>query len=131
MFCSSLRKRKEWAQLVPALSRSTAPGWKGNLKAIGTRCRASKVGELTFQPIPLETNLHGHDVAFALPPQSEDHEPRVSFKLILLSSEEAKTAEVEARIERLSMLNGGQKVAIMLLLDGSGRVDSLVHLQMR
>jgi hypothetical protein len=29
------------------------------------------------------------------------------------------------------MLNGGQKVAIMLLLDGSGRVDSLVHLQMR
>lgn len=78
----------------------------------------------------LEASLQNHDVAFALP-QSQHHQPRVSFKLILLSSEEAKAAEVKAKIERLSMLNGGQKVAIMLLLDGSGRVDSLVHLQMR
>lgn len=131
MFCSSLRKRKEWAQLVPALSRSTYPGWKGKLKAIGTRYRSSKVGELKPRSIPLETSLQSHDVAFALPPQSQHHQPRVFFKLILLSSEEAKTAEVKTKIERLSMLNGGQKVAIMLLLDGSGRVDSLVHLQMR
>ncbi|KAK1250581.1 hypothetical protein MKX08_010584 [Trichoderma sp. CBMAI-0020] len=105
--------------------------WKGKLKAISTRCRASEAGELTFRPIPLETNLHNHDVAFALPPQSQHHQSRLSFKLILLSSEEANTAEAKSKIERLSMLNDGQKVAIMLLLDGSGRVDSLVQLQMR
>jgi hypothetical protein len=131
MFCSSLRRRKEWAQLVPALLRSTSPGWKGTLKANSLGYRASKVRELTFRPIPSEINLHSHDVAFALPPQSQHHQPRVSFKLILLSSEEAKAAEATAKIERLSMLNGGQNVTIFLLLDGSGRVDSLVHLQMR
>lgn len=130
MFCSSLRKRKEWAQLVPALLRSTSPGWKGKLKAISTIYRSLKAGELKIRPISLETTLQNHDVAFALPPR-QHHQPRVSFKLILLSSEEASTAEVKTKIERLSLLNDGQKVAIMLLLDGSGRVDSLVHLQMR
>lgn len=90
-----------------------------------------KGGRAEISANSLETNLHSHDVAFALPPQSQHHQPRVSFKLILLSSGEAKTTEVKTKIERLSMLNGGQKVAIMLLLDGSGRVDSLVHLQMR
>ncbi|KAJ4860319.1 hypothetical protein T069G_05307 [Trichoderma breve] len=53
------------------------------------------------------------------------------FRILLLSSEEAKTAAAKARIERLSMLDGGKNVAVMLLLDQSGRVDSLVDLQMR
>ncbi|RFU74274.1 hypothetical protein TARUN_7971 [Trichoderma arundinaceum] len=72
MFCSSLRQRKDWAAIVPALSRSTSLGWK-----------------------------------------------------------EAKIAEAKARIDRLSMLNGGRNVAIVLLLEEGGRVDSLVDLQMR
>ncbi|EHK16586.1 uncharacterized protein TRIVIDRAFT_121142, partial [Trichoderma virens Gv29-8] len=50
--------------------------------------------------------------------------------ILLLSSEEAKTAAARARIERLFMLDGGRNVAVMLLLEQSGRVDSLVDLQM-
>ncbi|KAL7790412.1 optic atrophy 3 domain-containing protein [Trichoderma ceciliae] len=83
MFCSSLRQRKDWAPVVPALSRSTSSGWKGGL-----------------------------------------------FKLVLLTSGEAKTAEAESRVERLAMLDGGRNVAIILLLGKGGRVDSLVDLQM-
>lgn len=78
----------------------------------------------------LETNLDGHDVAFALAPQSK-HRQGGFFKVALLSSEEAKTAAAKARIERLSMLDGGRNVAVVLLLEESGRVDSLVDLQMR
>lgn len=77
----------------------------------------------------LETTLDGYDVSFALAPQSQ-HRQRF-FRILLLSSEEAKTAAARARIERLSMLDGGKNVAVMLLLDQSGRVDSLVDLQMR
>ncbi|KAH6610866.1 hypothetical protein Trco_000886 [Trichoderma cornu-damae] len=104
MFCSSLRQRKDWAAVVPALSRNISSGWK-------------------------ETILDGHDVAFALAPQS-NHRPGGSFKLALLSAAEAqKTAEAKARIERLSMLDGGRNVAVVLLLGESGRVDSLIDLQ--
>jgi hypothetical protein len=39
--------------------------------------------------------------------------------------------EAKTKVERLSMLDGGRNVAIILLLEKSGRVDSLVHLQMR
>ncbi|KAM0252557.1 hypothetical protein ACHAQJ_007640 [Trichoderma viride] len=105
MFCSSLRQRKDWAPVIPALARSTSLGWK-------------------------ETNLHGHDVAFALAPQSQ-HQPGGFFKIILVSPEEAKSAEAKTRIERLSMLDGGRNVAIIHVLEKSGRVDSLVDLQMR
>lgn len=34
MLCLSLRQRKDWAKIVPALSRSTSLGWKGKLKVI-------------------------------------------------------------------------------------------------
>ncbi|QYS99070.1 hypothetical protein H0G86_006218 [Trichoderma simmonsii] len=103
MFCSSLRQRRDWAPVVPALSRTTGSGWK-------------------------ETTLDGYDVSFALAPQSKHHQS--FFRILLFSSEEAKTAAARARIERLSMLDGGKNVAVMLLLDQSGRVDSLVGLQM-
>ncbi|KAH0527834.1 hypothetical protein TsFJ059_002766 [Trichoderma semiorbis] len=75
-----------------------------------------------------ETTLDGYDVSFALAPQSR-HRQRF-FRILLLSSEEARAAAAKARIERLSMLDGGKNVAVMLLLDQSGRVDSLVDLQM-
>lgn len=29
MFCSSLRRRRDWAAIVPVLARSSGPGWKG------------------------------------------------------------------------------------------------------
>ncbi|PTB64171.1 hypothetical protein BBK36DRAFT_1170745 [Trichoderma citrinoviride] len=50
--------------------------------------------------------------------------------VLLLSSEEAKAATAKARIERLSMLDGGNNVAVILLMEKSGCVDSLVDLQM-
>ncbi|KAL7909678.1 hypothetical protein GGI35DRAFT_393023 [Trichoderma velutinum] len=103
MFCSSLRQRKDWAPVVPAVSRAIGSGWK-------------------------ETTLDGYDVSFALAPHIKHHQS--FFKILLLSSEEAKTAAAKARIERLSMLDGGKNVAVMLLLEQSGRVDSLVDLQM-
>ncbi|KAM6487994.1 hypothetical protein HDV62DRAFT_8156 [Trichoderma sp. SZMC 28011] len=33
MFCSSLRQRKDWAPVVPALSRTTGSGWTGESKS--------------------------------------------------------------------------------------------------
>ncbi|KAL6858524.1 hypothetical protein J3F83DRAFT_345654 [Trichoderma novae-zelandiae] len=104
MFCSSLRRRKDWAAVVPALSRTTSSGWK-------------------------ETKLDGYDVSFALAPQDKPRHGG-SFKVLLLSAEEAKTATARARIERLSMLDGGRNVAVVLLMEQSGCVDSLVDLQM-
>ncbi|KAK4062631.1 uncharacterized protein Triagg1_9872 [Trichoderma aggressivum f. europaeum] len=71
-----------------------------------------------------ETTLDGYDVSFALAPQGKHHQS--FFRILLLSSEEAKTTAAKAKIERLSMLDGGKNVAVMLLLDQSGRVDSLV-----
>ncbi|KAL6810878.1 hypothetical protein GGI42DRAFT_200707 [Trichoderma sp. SZMC 28013] len=126
MFCSSLRQRKDWAAVVPALSRTTGSGWRGESKAIETRLQYPKVeADVDCSP---ETTLDGHDVSFALAPQSRHHQS--FFRILLLSSEEAKTAAAKAKIERLSMLDGGKNVAVMLLLDQSGRVDSLVDLQM-
>ncbi|UKZ52037.1 hypothetical protein TrVGV298_005804 [Trichoderma virens] len=75
-----------------------------------------------------EATLDGYDVSFALAPQSKHRQS--FFRILLLSSEEAKTAAARARIERLFMLDGGRNVAVMLLLEQSGRVDSLVDLQM-
>ncbi|TFB05692.1 hypothetical protein CCMA1212_002250 [Trichoderma ghanense] len=76
-----------------------------------------------------QTRLDGYDVSFTLPPQDKSR-PGGSFKVLLLSSEEAKTATAKARIERLSMLDGGKNVAIILLMEKGGCVDSLVGLQM-
>ncbi|EGR50597.1 uncharacterized protein TRIREDRAFT_57397, partial [Trichoderma reesei QM6a] len=50
--------------------------------------------------------------------------------VLLLSSEESKTATAKARIERLSMLDGGRNVAVILLMPNDGCVDALVNLQM-
>ncbi|KAL6833272.1 hypothetical protein J3E69DRAFT_134772 [Trichoderma sp. SZMC 28015] len=86
MFCSSLRQRKDWAPVVPALSRTTGSGWK-------------------------ETTLDGYDVSFPLAPHSKH--PHRFFRILLLSSEEAKTPAARARIERLSMLDGGKNMSIV------------------
>ncbi|KAL7942400.1 hypothetical protein V8C42DRAFT_347885 [Trichoderma barbatum] len=106
MFCSSLRQRKDWAPMVPVLSRTIWSGWK-------------------------ETRLDGYDVSFPLTTHTQSKQRQSFFKILLLSAEESKTAAAKARIERLSMLDGGKNVAVILLLEKNGRVDSLMGLQMR
>lgn len=114
--------------MVPTLSRSTSSGWKGKPRLLDTdRFHEAETDDTRALT---ETKLDGYDVSFALPPQDQSR-PGSSFKVLLLSSEESKTATAKARIERLSMLDGGRNVAVILLMPNDGCVDALVNLQMR
>jgi len=52
------------------------------------------------------------------------------FRIILLSSSQANTPEARTRIDRLSMLDGDGKAAVILLLEEKGSMDSFMELQM-
>jgi len=76
----------------------------------------------------IETTLGSHDVAFPLR-ASAGHGPAM-FRIILLSSSQANTPEARTRIDRLSMLDGDGKAAVILLLEEKGSMDSFMELQM-
>ncbi|POR38228.1 Uncharacterized protein TPAR_01573 [Tolypocladium paradoxum] len=103
MFCSSLRKRREWAAVVPTLARSASPGWKG------------------------QTRLETHDIAFPVP----SHGGRGQlYRVVLLSTSQVGTPEARDRVERLSLLDGRGKVAVIHLLADKDGMAAFMKLQM-
>ncbi|CAD6448371.1 e50133c3-986b-4e7e-a85f-f0d8ec2ac5cf [Sclerotinia trifoliorum] len=90
MFCSSLRKRQEWATLPSTLLMERMPKWK-------------------------ETTLNTHDLSLPIWPSKEDE--REFFRVLLLSSSDMQpSTNISARIERLYHQTGGRDVGIIFLL---------------
>ncbi|KAI1415940.1 hypothetical protein F5Y13DRAFT_140385 [Hypoxylon sp. FL1857] len=89
LICYSLRKRSDWASLVPALLQGNNVRWK-------------------------EAKLDTHDAALPIPdPRGQSQ--RI-MRAIFLSPSDIGTDSCRTRIQRLAHLNGGQDVAIMFLL---------------
>ncbi|PNY26220.1 Uncharacterized protein TCAP_03850 [Tolypocladium capitatum] len=103
MFCSSLKNRREWAAVVPTLARSPSPGWKG------------------------QTRLETHDIAF---PVSSHGGRGQFFRVVLLSTSQVGTPEARDRIERLSLLDGRGKAAVIHLLGDKDGIAAFMKLQM-
>ncbi|KJZ77892.1 hypothetical protein HIM_02529 [Hirsutella minnesotensis 3608] len=103
MFCSSLRKRREWSPAVARLANSPGLGWK-------------------------ETKLETHDVAFAMPSQQG---PEQIFRLVLLSAAQVGMPQTTNRIERLGQLDGHARMAVVLLVTGQDDMAALMALQMQ
>ncbi|KAF7879055.1 hypothetical protein EAF04_000255 [Stromatinia cepivora] len=92
MFCSSLRKRQEWATLPSTLLMEKIPKWKGR-----------------------ETTLNTHDLSLPIRPSKEGEQE--FFRVLLLSSSDMQpSANISARIERLYRQTGGRNVGIIFLL---------------
>uniref|UniRef100_A0A8H7NCN0 Uncharacterized protein n=1 Tax=Bionectria ochroleuca TaxID=29856 RepID=A0A8H7NCN0_BIOOC len=104
-FCSSLRRRRDWA---PALSRF------------------ANIGPVRWR----EDRLQGHDIAFPVEPRA-GQQRGVKFLSILLATDEINTSETKEKIERLCNLNGGQNVAILLLLKGEDAIAAFMRLQVQ
>ncbi|KAI0125895.1 hypothetical protein BJ170DRAFT_685140 [Xylariales sp. AK1849] len=107
LICSSTRKRPDWASLVPALLQDNTLRWK-------------------------ETSLETHDITIPLP-AAAGLSPHSVFRAILLSPTSIGLDDTSRRIERLFNLNGGQYVAIVLLMVRHGQENStavLMRLQL-
>ncbi|KAF6834086.1 hypothetical protein CMUS01_06309 [Colletotrichum musicola] len=92
MWCSSLRKRPEWAPAVRVL-----PDVVPRIK---------------------EGKLNSHDIALPTG-QHNGHKPRI-LRLLLLSQNDLGTRVTEERLDHLYSLQGGQDVAAIVLLSRSG-----------
>ncbi|KAK6842413.1 hypothetical protein PG990_005644 [Apiospora arundinis] len=105
-FCTSIRKRPDWAPL-PALLQNSNPRWK-------------------------EKPLQSHDVAMPYRPMNGDSKPPV-LRAILLCPQDVGTDATRQRIERLYHLDGGQHVAIVFFMKQSrpgSALASLMELQL-
>jgi len=124
MFCISLRKRKEWAAVPPALLAVQQPKWTGEV-FLGI---VSRLADLDLNP---EQSLDNHDMAIPVPQHRGDHQE--FFRLLLLSSADIQPLEpTMARIERLYHQTGGRQVAIVFLMQDSGNgAISYMSLQYR
>ncbi|KAK7599971.1 hypothetical protein V3481_001533 [Fusarium oxysporum f. sp. vasinfectum] len=100
MFCSSLRKRREWAPAVHSLTTSSST-WK-------------------------ESNLEACDITFPVPVSNS---PPATFRAIVSSLSELQSSEGKARMARLLLMNGGEHIAVILLLDGYKPMESFSRLQ--
>ncbi|TGO41352.1 hypothetical protein BHYA_0023g00620 [Botrytis hyacinthi] len=97
MFCSSLRKRQQWASLPSTLLMEKMPKWK-------------------------EATLNTHDLS--LPLQSKTGKQEF-FRVLLLSSIDMQTiVDLSARVERLYHQTGGRNVGIIFLLREEGSNDN-------
>ncbi|KAK8042319.1 hypothetical protein PG993_006842 [Apiospora rasikravindrae] len=105
-FCTSIRKRPDWAPLVSALLQSSGTlRWKGVLQS--------------------------HDVAMPLPPK--DGRSKSVLRAILLCPQEIGSDATHQRIERLYHLDGGQHVVIVFMMKESrsgSAAASLMRLQL-
>ncbi|TAQ86048.1 hypothetical protein B7494_g5628 [Chlorociboria aeruginascens] len=105
MFCSSLRKRPEWASLPATLLSSSNPRWQ-------------------------EQSLETHDLAIPIPTLQQE---KGLFHVLLLSSEDIQpSGDSMPRIERLYHQFGGCHVGIVFLLEQTSKgTVSLMNLQIR
>lgn len=108
MFCSSLRKRRDWALVPSNLLAQQQPRWKGSRLAEESRGFPADDS--------LEETLETHDLAFPVP-QRHPQEGRRWFRLLLLTSADIQPPSNHmARIERLYHQTGGLDVGIVFLL---------------
>ncbi|KAH8905503.1 hypothetical protein BR93DRAFT_802212 [Coniochaeta sp. PMI_546] len=103
MFCTTLRKRPEWAAAVPILLRKQTRNWK-------------------------EKKLETHDVALPMPAIGTIDSGGVFLRLMLLSALDLKQPDTQQRIERLFYLEGGRRCAIVFLLSPDGNENGLLAL---
>ena len=96
-------------------------------------CMERFVKNVTWFPVAhsthtslLETTLETCDVTFSI--TSSDTTP-VDFKVILSSLSELQSEQGKARVERLFLMEGGEHVAVVLLLDGEDSILSFSNLQ--
>ena len=121
MFCSSLRKRREWTQVPSSLLSQQQPRWKGLLN--------QKIqSEDSLLTTNLEQSLETHDLALPLP-QRHSQNQQEWFRLLLISPSDMEPALSHmARIERLYHQTGGLHVGIVFLLrDHSSQGDGTNH----
>lgn len=102
MFCTTLRRRPEFAPILPSLTSSQSPKWQGtstlNLKIIDkTNCYKEK-------------SLDSYDIALPLP--RGNTKPDL-YRLLLLSESDI---EPISRIERLCHITGGRQIGVVFLL---------------
>jgi hypothetical protein len=110
MFCTLLRKRSEWAPMLPKLLSSQTPRWTGDLSSYWLRpCLTG---------VTTEKTLGTHDIAIPLP--RRDVQGNYVRMLLLSASDMRPGADGASRIERLYHLDGGHHVAIVFLLDNKG-----------
>lgn len=142
LFCSSLRRRPDWASLPSALTSSTHPRWRGTYVTNesppcrhpcggGREARALKIGGGGGPERQLDT----HDVALPLPllpsapmPASSNTAaapataatvappPPRALRVVFLVPEDVGSEATRARLERLYYLDGGRDAAVVLLL---------------
>ncbi|EKD15551.1 hypothetical protein MBM_06179 [Drepanopeziza brunnea f. sp. 'multigermtubi' MB_m1] len=95
MFCTSLRKRVEWATVPSTLLASQAPKWK-------------------------EQTLTTHDLAIPIPlPKTHQRDALETFLLLALSPTDLLDQPATmSRIQRLYHHTGGRNVGILFLLNG-------------
>ena len=74
----------------------------------------------------IEASLDGCDIFCVVKDRAGSE--RV-FKLILLSTLEIEHPKTKERLERLSLLTGGEHVAIVLLLSGEGSLAMFGRIQ--
>ncbi|KAM3066870.1 hypothetical protein ACMFMF_009921 [Clarireedia jacksonii] len=126
MFCSTLRKRKEWAFIPSVLLKENLPKWQGSARL--------HVQIAIFQAdCILEKNLETHDIAIPVPRVKQNHQEY--FRFLLLSSSDLDTpAAVMGRVERLYHQTGGRDIGIIFLLQTNGRSNdttAFLKLQVR
>lgn len=63
-------------------------------------------------------------MAFAAAPRA------AALRVLLVASSEAGDADTARRIERLAMLDGAGRAALVVLMQGRGSVDALTRLQL-
>ncbi|KAI1058141.1 hypothetical protein LB506_000113 [Fusarium annulatum] len=76
--------------------------------------------------LSLESNLKACDITFPVPVSNS---PSAAFRAIVSSLSELQSSEEKARVARLSLMNGGEHIAVILLLDGHKPMESFSRLQ--
>ncbi|ROV97526.1 hypothetical protein VSDG_04528 [Cytospora chrysosperma] len=105
MFCTSLRRRKDWVPAIPHLLQNKDPKFR-------------------------ESKLDTHDVNLPLPSPKEAPGTRY-LRFILLSSADHDMTAVHQRVERLENLSGGCDAALVWLLgEGGDGASAFLHFQL-
>lgn len=122
MFCTTLRKRSEWASVPSTLLSQQQPKWQGIFPS-------PIHNKILTNP---EQKLQTHDLAIPIPQDDK----KALFQLILLSPTDLQDQQsYMSRIERLYHQTGGRDVGIVFLLQGiypqEGGIRALMELQIR
>lgn len=127
MFCTSLRRRKQWAPAVPHLTQHDKLKFRGTLSCAlhGILSRNSTDRHCSHQVRP-ESKLDTHDVNLPLP-SSEPGQRYLRF--ILLSSDDGDSDFKHERIERLYHQSGGSDAAVVWLVGEAGEASSFAQFQ--